>query len=275
MPRFYPLTRGNVNPPLALAKPVARDPSRLRHCHPAGNALVHVYGYFTTDSTNLQGDPNANQPNGYPQSEWVRSGALADAKLSDLEGGATELKSYTYDNTITDGNGNYTYPLASESDYPSGSAVTTNYTNTAYPGSLQLQEVETQLPGVTADQNGPSANGNDHRATSFEWYDENGNAVWDEDALGTYTFNYYDPATGNLLATIQDVDNTGLSAFEKAAGVTAWIPAAVASGLPSTGHLNAETDYQYDSQGRQTLVLGPAHVVVTTNSEPGGTGERG
>ena len=82
--------------------------------------------------------------------------------------------------------------------------------------------------------------------------------MWDEDALGTYTFNYYDPATGNLLATIQDVDNTGLSAFEKAAGVTAWIPAAVASGLPSTGHLNAETDYQYDSQGRQTLVLGPA-----------------
>ena len=204
MPRFYPLTRGNVNPPLALAKPVARDPSRLRHCHPGGNALVHVYGYFTTDSTNLQGDPNANQPNGYLQSEWVRSGALADAKLSDLEGGATELKSYTYDNTITDGNGNYTYPLASESDYPSGSAVTTNYTNTAYPGSLQLQEVETQLPGVTADQNGPSANGNDHRATSFEWYDENGNAVWDEDALGTYTFNYYNPATGNLLATIQE-----------------------------------------------------------------------
>ena len=71
MPCFYPLTRGNVNPPLALAKPVARDPSRLRHCHPAGNALVDVYGYFTTDSTNLQGDPNANQPNGYLQSEWV------------------------------------------------------------------------------------------------------------------------------------------------------------------------------------------------------------
>ena len=62
------------------------------------------------------------------------------------KGGATELKSYTYDNTITDGNGNYTYPLASESDYPSGSAVTTNYTNTAYPGTCSCRRSRRSCP---------------------------------------------------------------------------------------------------------------------------------
>ena len=39
MPHVCPRTRRNVNRPIALAQPVAHDPSRPRHCHPAA---VHV-----------------------------------------------------------------------------------------------------------------------------------------------------------------------------------------------------------------------------------------
>ena len=67
-------------------------------------------------------------------------------------------------------------------DYLSaGSYVETDYNNTAYTGTLQLQDVMQTLPVVDNAHNGSNV-----AATSRVFYDPNGNIVWQEDQLGKF-----------------------------------------------------------------------------------------
>ena len=76
---------------------------------------------------------------------------------------------------------------------------------------------------------------------------------------GHITFNYYDPVTDRLACSIQDIDSATLTAFGHETGQSIWTPGDVESSLPSSGHINARTDYRYDGLGRVTQTLGPMH----------------
>ena len=242
--------------------------------------LVDVYRYYTNDSQNIdsnsgQGWYSPTQPNGYLESEWVRAGLTSPVGYGGVfyyypapAAGATKLHSYTYDTTITTANGSSIYPLTKEMDYPTGTAVETDYTNTPYPGTLNLNEVETQLPAVTTDQNGRSPiGGTPIQDTSFAWCDTNGNLVWQQNALGTFTYNCYDPLTGLLDYTIQDIDQTTANSLSLSVPSGWYLPGDPGLNNPRTSGIDARTDYQYDGLGRVTEVLGPVHdaVVWDTN----------
>jgi len=110
---------------------------------------------------------------------------------------------------------------------------------------VAVESETTTLPVVTTAQNG-----SDVANTESQYFDANGNLQWQEDGNGRWIYNHYDPVTGLVSYTIQDIS----------AGTASGLSLTPPATLPSTG-INARTDYTYnDPRGRLTQVLGPAFV---------------
>ena len=165
-----------------------------------------------------------------------------------------------------------TYPVHTETVYANSNgtgAETTTYTYTWWPSgglgsidSTQAQTVTTTLPVVGNGSNGTlNQNGSGVAAQTVDYYDQQGNLVWSRDGNGYLTYNQYDPVTGNLIETIQNVDST----------TTLPSGASLPSGwsFPTQNGLSATTDYSYDDQGRVVQTLGPIH----TSPLPPGAGQ--
>jgi RHS repeat-associated protein len=192
--------------------------------------LVKLYDYYAT--TDLANGAVA----GYLQHEKIQQGR---------DGTPILLRSYQY-TSCTASNGATVYPVSQVTSYASDDgtgAIQTGYSYSWYSGTAQMRERVTSLPAVSSGQNGPGAS-----ATRTEQFDTNGNLVWLRDERGFITYYQYDPSLGVVTQTIEDVDGSQLTL------PTGWT-------TPAGGGLHLVTDYTYDSQGRLTQSLGPAHTV--------------
>jgi hypothetical protein len=211
----------------------------------AGQITRYTYGAATTD------DP---APVGYVESETLAQGTSGDQ---------IPQAAYTYTTHTgyvdVDGSG-LSVPfveVASSSNYPDGvDANTTNFTYTWYTGSTDSDEISeevTTLPAVAVTQNGSG-----DTTETKEVFATNGEFVWQESALGSFTFDTFDPVTGMLTESVSD-----------ATSYTGSI--APPDTLPSSG-INATTDINYDALRRAILTFGPdftdaaGDLVRTTNA---------
>ena len=142
--------------------------------------------------------------------------------------------------------------MASSTVYPTagGSGVETDYGYLWYTGTVQVQQETTTLPIVSAAQNGPGGTTPWTTKQVFAF----GSLIWEEDADGGLTYHQYDPVTGLIVKTVEDV-----SADPRPANSGLPDPP---DGFPSAG-VNAGTDYQHDPLGRLTETLGPEYVDAT------------
>ena len=215
----------------------------------------YVYGASTT-----AGETTAGDALGYLQSETLYDGT------SDTTGVMVEsYEYYAHAGSVVTTNGDLTpvevFPIAGDSTYPDAPASltpdTTSYIYTWWdlPGtstpSAQVEQETTILPIVPTSQNGP---GGTTPWTEQEFFDASGNLIWEKDADGNLSCNGYDPVTGLLSETIQNVNATTT--------LPSGVPALSAIGwsFPTPNGASATTDYSYDPLGRVTQVLGPAFV---------------
>jgi RHS repeat-associated protein len=132
------------------------------------------------------------------------------------------------------------YPSATD---PSQQEIT-SYCYTWHAGTCAIKERVTTLPIVSTTENGTGV-----AAARRDYFDTYGNPTWSMDERGFITRMVYDIPTGAMIQRIDDVDTS------TATGVPAgWT-------TPSGGGLNLVTDYEIDSQGRTTQVLGPVHQI--------------
>ncbi len=95
-------------------------------------------------------------------------------------------------------------------------------------------------------------------AVRKEWFDDRGNLCWSMDELGRVTSRQYNPLTGRLARTLEDIDAATAAALQLAPPV-GWT-------LPASGGANLATEYQFDAFGRVTRTLGPAHTALVAGT---------
>ena len=178
----------------------------------ASSGTMHLFDYYS--SSNAQGAVE-----GQLHYELVKVGNA---------GTASYVSAYTYTSRTL---GNHAiYPLESQSSFPDGDVnhpVTTGYQYVWYSGTFQMSQKTTLLPAVPSEQNGTGVSD-----AQIVRYDTSGRVVQSECPAGRINSTAYDPLTGAVVETIQDLDG-----------------------------LHLVTDYTVDTQGRTTQVLGPVHVV--------------
>ncbi len=138
--------------------------------------------------------------------------------------------------------------LSKSTVYPSDTDQTvkqvTSYAYTFYSGTCAVEEKTTTYPVVSADQNGSGV-----AATVREYFDINGNLIWQMDERGFITRTKYDVATGAITQQIQDVDTS-----VETDAPSGWT-------TPSGGGLNLTTDFEHNDEGQMTQSLGPSHTI--------------
>ena len=209
--------------------------------------LIHVYTYYP-ETTTHQGGVGVKGYKEYEKTKQGRDGApITLAKYEYTQHSATITWTSGFGDWATQRSTPMTvYPVASETRYPNedgSSPIVTSYTYTWHPDSIQMESRTTTLPAVPVEQNGSGVS-----ATRTEKFDTFGRLVWLRDERGFLAHHQYD-AFGNLVQTIQDVDDA------LAAVPDGW-------STPAEGGQHLVTDYEYDSLGRVTQVLGPEHEAV-------------
>ena len=200
--------------------------------------------YYASTSSGI-GDDTAGGVEGYVYETAVAQGETAARLAVGSQNGPILLSSYTY--YAHTANGQTIYPVASYTTYSDDAGQdgsTTSYAYTWYTTSSH--EFQVQQETVTE----PAVSGTS--ATTQEWFDDHGNVVWSMNELGRVTYNAYDPQTDYLVETVADID-TG-----EATSLGLTVPTDCS--LPTSGGVNAITDYQHDALGRVTQTLGPAHM---------------
>ena len=188
---------------------------------------------------------------GYVYETAVAHGETAARLAVGATGGPILLSSYTY-TTHTVG-GQTIYPVASYTTYSNedgtGAATT----------ELRLHVVRQFVPdrGTNHHRAGcrHGQNGSNAAATTEQWFDDHGKLTWSMNELGRVTYYGYDSFTGRLTQTIEDIDAATVTSLGLTSP-TGWT-------LPSSGGVNATTDYQHDALGRVTQTLGPAHMSLS------------
>jgi RHS repeat-associated protein len=215
--------------------------------------LFEVTTYYASTSGGIDED-TAGAVKGYRRQTAVAHGEDAARLTVGAQGGPILLATTTYyartvgDVTI--------YPTASQTVYANEDgtgAITTEYAYTWYSGTFQVQQQTITLPAVPTGQNGSGAS-----AVRKQWFDGRGNLCWSMDELGRVTSRQYNPLSGRLAQTIEDIDAATAAALQLAppAGWT----------LPASGGANLATDYQFDAFGRVTRTLGPAHTALVAGT---------
>jgi YD repeat-containing protein len=199
--------------------------------------MVHLKTWYTSTTAT---PTTAGGAEGYAESMSIKKG---------IQG--TEIKTglYTYfasDNT----SGDKTYVVAESIEYPDetnqdSTRFTTSYGYAWYPPTgdkaVMLKERVTTLPAISASQNGDGTS-----ATTRAYFDQDGNLTWTMDERGIITKMVYDDPRDLITQMVEDIGTVS------GTGAPSWTPTA-------GGHFGYTTDYEYDSLGRQTQVLGPEH----------------
>ncbi|MGI6417988.1 MAG: hypothetical protein ACOX1P_20230 [Thermoguttaceae bacterium] len=102
-------------------------------------------------------------------------------------------------------------------------------------------------------------------AVQKEWFDDGGRLAWSMDELGRVTSRQYNPLTGRLAQTIEDIDAASAAALQLTPPAGWTLPASGWT-LPASGGANLATDYQFDAFGRVTRTLGPAHTALVAGT---------
>jgi YD repeat-containing protein len=150
------------------------------------------------------------------------------------------------------------YPVAASTVYRNADgtgAETTSYAYTYFPGGVRTQSLTVTHPAVSAAQDGPGTPDQDAHV-----YDAYGREVWARDGGGFLTYTEYDPATGAVTKTIQDVDTSRAGDFQN-------LPAGWAT--PPGGGLHLVTLHEVDALGRTTALTDPnGNVTYTVYNDP-------
>ena len=151
------------------------------------------------------------------------------------------------------------YPVADSTQYrntDSTGGQTTSYAYTWFTDSLEQQTQTTTYAAVTTAQNG---SGTANSVTDV--YNQLGQLIWHKDESGFLTYNEYDPITGGLTKTIQDVNTSATTTFDASTLPSGWT-------TPSGAGLNLITTYSVDLLGRQTKKTDPnGNVTITVYND--------
>jgi hypothetical protein len=115
-------------------------------------------------------------------------------------------------------------------------AQTTHFSYTWQGETAQVASLTTTLPTVSSEQNGPGT-----AVTLTTVFDTLGRPIWSRDGEGFLSYVEYDPATGAVIRTIEDVDTSQASTFTNLP--SGWV-------TPSGGGLHRTTTYEVDALGR-------------------------
>jgi RHS repeat-associated protein len=184
------------------------------------------------------------------------AGYLQDTKLQQGLQGTPILQGTTQYTTQTAGSVTI-HPVASDTVYRNTDgtgAETTNYAYT-YFGGTQVQSVTVTRPVISAAQNGPGV-----ADTETTFYDSYGRPIWTKDGDGFLSYTQYDPATGGVVKTIEDVDTTKTADFQDLP--PGW-------STPAGGGLHLITQMVVDALGRPTQQTSPAgNLTYTVYNDP-------
>ncbi len=204
----------------------------------AGRIDQIVYGTGTSASATTIGDVL-----GYVQNLYTKNGY--NGALIPL--GSTQYISHT------DANGNVVYKVAAEATYHNADgsgAILTTYAYAWYGNTNQVYSISTQLPVISAAQNGPGGPAVNLLATVYDSY---GRATWTRDEDGFINYYAYANASGGVVTSIIDVNTAQTQNF-------ANLPASWST--PAGGGLNLTTNYLLDPLGRTTRETDPVNNVT-------------
>ena len=139
----------------------------------------------------------------------------------------------------------------------SGSPETTTYSYTFFSDDGQMASTTVTTPGVTDQAGSGGASTTDSTTTV---YNESGQVIWTKDAAGYLSYTQYDPATGAVTETIQDVNtSTGIvsGSLEATSLPSGW-------SMPTGSGLNLVTTYAVDGLGRTIQETDPDGNVTFT-----------
>jgi RHS repeat-associated protein len=194
------------------------------------------YNGYVEDTKLVHGDPASTTSTNVPILEsYTRYFAVTAGLVSVAEVGDTSVYS-TADSC----------PTATDPGTISGGKQTTSYAYTFYLGMVWAKYETTTLPDVSGTADEGSGVGASDQITSV--FDSLGHEVWQKDARGFINYANYDPATGALLKTIQDVStdsshSDALHALTNYDLFPGWA-------MPTGGGLNLITTYRIDALGR-------------------------
>lgn len=206
----------------------------------ANSGLIDLTTYYTTTTA------TASTPGGV-------TGYVYDDAIEQGYNGTPILQDSTTYFLQTAGAVSYapeaTYTVYRNDDGTGGE--TTSYSYTYFAGTVQMQSMTTTLPVISSAENGPGVA--DQTVTVYDTY---GREIWSKDADGYITYTQYDPATGGVTESIQDVNTADTSEFQN-------LPAGWTT--PAGGGLNLVTTYAYDPVGNQIEETDPnGNVTYTT-----------
>jgi hypothetical protein len=223
---------------------------------------IELADYFS--GTTTAGEGVAGNVNGYLMDVKIEQGKAdpAPALLASVQyfahtadpanGGATV---YPVAKTIAYRNGTNNCTDASnceETDFSYSWLSINNQTTT------RIQSRTVQQPVALATQNGPGA-----ADVETEVYDNWGRVIWSRNSInptggvadGYIFYTEYDPQSGGVVKTIEDVDMTKTTDFQNAP--PGW-------SSPSGTRLHLITKFEVDALGRQTKRIDPAGTVSYT-----------
>ena len=189
------------------------------------SGLIELTDYYTQTTATAT---TAGGAAGYFEDSKVQEGQLGTPVLQETE------QYYA-----VSGSGTTVYPEATVTVYRNSDgtgAETTAYSYTWFSGTVQEQSLITTLPVISTAENGSGT-----AETTATWYNIYGQATWTMDADGTIDYAAYDPATGAVVKTINDVNTQDTGDFTGLP--TGWT-------TPAGDGLELITTMQVDALGR-------------------------
>ena len=171
-------------------------------------------------------------------------GYFEDSKVQEGESGTPVLQETETYFGHTDSNGNTVFVEATDTTYANTNgtgARTTTYGYTFYSGTNQINQMTTTLPTISSTENGPGT-----AAVMTTVYDSDGRVIWTKDAQGYITYTQYDPTTGYVDKTIQDVNTADTGDFSN-------LPAGWST--PSGGGLELITNTTYQTTATGSVII--------------------
>jgi YD repeat-containing protein len=215
--------------------------------------LVEVYlpysdrgpAYFGTDTT--PGDSPRRLHEHWFQSGYIGyGGSILNWAVVPTGGVQNDLTQYTYYRHSV--NGRTTSLIAQVSE----NGQLTNYPYNWSASSLEPVSTTETDPTISPAQNGPGTP--DTTATVFDVF---GRPIWVKDAKGYLHYTAYDPATGAVVETIDDVKTALLIPDEAASLPQGWT-------TPADGGTHRKTVYEVDALGRVTKKTNPDGIITYT-----------
>jgi RHS repeat-associated protein len=197
-----------------------------------GTGLIQQWTYATATTAT---ETAAGNVAGYLQQESVQRGELGTPVVLDSQ----LYFQHTAGGITID-------PVASSTVYRNADGTGAETTSNAYTWSgstVGVQSLTVTLPVISAAQNGPGVA--DVQTTYFDGF---GRPVWSKDGGGYLSYTAYDPATGAVSKTIDDVNTADTGDFT-------GLPSGWST--PSGGGLELVTQYVVDALGRPTKVTDP------------------